>query len=244
MTSTDLFTFRDQPMRTVVLDGEPWFVAADVARILGYRDANALTRRVDDDEKGTQILRTPGGDQAMTVINEPGLYSGVLGSTVPRAREFKRWVTHDVLPQIRRTGRYAGAEQVEYQIPQTYAAALELAFLQAKAMEELEAKAAIDAPKVEAYDALMDADGFYTMDAAAKILGTGRVTLYRRLRGLGIIQPGSTRPYQRHMHHFTLTAGSWSDSQGNIHPTETTRLRPSGLDYIRRRLCAGTEVAS
>lgn len=236
MTATDLFTFRDQQVRTVVRDGEPWFVAADVARILGYRMASDLTRRLDEDEKGTHSARTPGGDQSVTVINEPGLYAAILGSQVPQAREFKRWVTHEVLPQIRRTGQFGS------QIPTNFAEALELAADQVRKVEQLEAKAAEDAPKVEAYDALMDAEGFYTMDAAAKILGMGRVTLYRRLRDLGIIQRGSRLPYQRYMHHFVLTAGSWTDRHGNIHPSQTTRVRPTGLDYLRRRLEAGVEV--
>ena len=86
--------------------GEPWFVAADVATILGYRMASDMTRRLDDDEKGTRSVRTPGGDQDMTVISEAGLYSAVLGSKIPEAKAFKRWVTHEVLPAIRRHGSY------------------------------------------------------------------------------------------------------------------------------------------
>lgn len=109
MSELNIFNYQDTEVRTVSIDGEPWFVAADVARILGYRDAHALTRRVDEDDKGTRNLRTPGGDQQMTVISEAGLYVGVLGSTVPRARDFKRWVTREVLPQIRKTGSYAAA---------------------------------------------------------------------------------------------------------------------------------------
>lgn len=88
-------------------DGQPWFVAADVATILGYRMASDMTRRLDDDEKGTRSVRTPGGDQDMTVISEAGLYSAVLGSKIPEAKAFKRWVTHEVLPAIRRHGVYA-----------------------------------------------------------------------------------------------------------------------------------------
>lgn len=88
-------------------DGQPWFVAADVATILGYRMASDMTRRLDDDEKGTRSVRTPGGDQDMTVISEAGLYSAVLGSKIPEAKAFKRWVTHEVLPAIRRHGAYA-----------------------------------------------------------------------------------------------------------------------------------------
>lgn len=86
--------------------GDPWFVASDVACILRYRMASDMTRRLDDDEKGTREVRTPGGPQAMTVISEAGLYTAILGSRTTAAQAFKRWVTHEVLPEIRRTGSY------------------------------------------------------------------------------------------------------------------------------------------
>lgn len=83
------------------------FVAADVARVLGYSDASAMTRTLDDDEKGMQIVQTPGGDQKLITINESGLYHAVLKSRVPKAKTFRKWVTSEVLPAIRKTGGYA-----------------------------------------------------------------------------------------------------------------------------------------
>jgi prophage antirepressor-like protein len=99
--------FDDKPVRMLVVRGEPWFVASDVAAILGYRNAPDMVRNLDDDEKGTQIVRTPGGKQEANVISEAGLYSAALRSRKPEAREFKRWVTHEVLPSIRKTGQYS-----------------------------------------------------------------------------------------------------------------------------------------
>ncbi len=93
--------------------GEPMFVAADVAKALGYGCAKDMTRRLDDDEKGGRSVPTPGGLQTMTCITEPGLYSAVLGSKLPTAKAFKRWVTHDVLPAIRRNGGYMAARPGE-----------------------------------------------------------------------------------------------------------------------------------
>ena len=87
-------------------NNEPWFVATDVAKILGFKDSFNLTRGLDEDEKGTHIVRTPGGNQEITVISEAGLYSAILRSRVPMAKEFKRWVIHEVLPQIRKTMVY------------------------------------------------------------------------------------------------------------------------------------------
>lgn len=92
-------------VRTIIRDGEPWFVAADVCRALDV-DSTA-TRRLDDDEKGLHSTQTLGGEQNMTIVNEPGLYSLVLGSRKPEAKAFKRWITHDVIPAIRRHGMYA-----------------------------------------------------------------------------------------------------------------------------------------
>lgn len=96
-------------VRAVMIDGEPWFVAADVCAALHLPDTHKAVARLDDDEKGRNSIPTLGGDQEMTVVNEPGLYSLVLGSRKPEAKRFKRWVTHEVLPSIRRTGAYVGA---------------------------------------------------------------------------------------------------------------------------------------
>lgn len=87
-------------------NGEPWWVAKDVSEILGYRMASDMTRNLDDDEKGTHFLSTPGGEQEISIISEPGLYAAIVRSSKAEAREFRRWIIHEVLPAIRKTGRY------------------------------------------------------------------------------------------------------------------------------------------
>ncbi|WP_336642085.1 phage antirepressor [Microbacterium sp. USHLN272] len=109
MSALEVFNFDGADVRTIVINGDPWFVAADVARILGYRDAANFTRRLEDDEKGTHLVSTPGGAQNVTIVSESGLYVAVIGSQLDSARDFKRWVTRDVIPAIRRTGTYAPA---------------------------------------------------------------------------------------------------------------------------------------
>lgn len=232
MSALDVFTYADQQIRSVVIDGEGWFVAADVARVLGYRMASDMTRRLDSDEKGTHSVRTPGGEQEVTVISEAGLYVAILGSQIDGAREFKRWVTREVLPAIRRTGQYGSAVA----LPASFAEALELAAAQAREIEAQEAELVAARPKVEAYDAFMDADGYYSMEAAAKILGVGRTTFFRQLRDLGIIQRVGRLPYQRYVHHFVVTASTYTTPDGVEHTSYTPRVRPAGLDYLRRRL--------
>ena len=100
------FNFGAHTVRVVTHKDQPWFVATDVANTLGYRSAPDASRHLDDDEKGTQIVRTPGGDQKLTIISESGLYALVLRSRKPEARKFAKWVTSEVLPSIRQTGGY------------------------------------------------------------------------------------------------------------------------------------------
>lgn len=102
------FDFDGHEVRTLNDDqGQTWFVAADVAGVLEYRDASRLTRLLADDEKGAHIVGTLGGNQQMAVINEPGLYRAIFSSRSPKAEPFRRWVFHDVLPSLRNKGHYA-----------------------------------------------------------------------------------------------------------------------------------------
>ena len=100
-------------MRVVERDGEPWFVAADVCKALEIANNRDALTRIDDDEKGVALADTLGGKQEVTIVNEPGLYSLVLGSRKPEAKVFKRWVTHEVIPSIRKHGAYLTPEALE-----------------------------------------------------------------------------------------------------------------------------------
>lgn len=94
-------------VRVVDIKGEPWFAGKDVAAVLGYTDVRqAIRKHVDDEDKGSVEMTTPGGMQKIVCINESGLYSLIISSKLPKAKEFKRWVTSEVLPSIRRTGGY------------------------------------------------------------------------------------------------------------------------------------------
>lgn len=113
MTSLTQFTFHNEyNVRIIDLNGELWFVASDVASALDYRMASDMTRFLDDDEKGTHNLRTPSGSQDLTIINESGLYSAILKSRKPEAKKFKKWVTSEVLPSIRKTGKYEAPKPI------------------------------------------------------------------------------------------------------------------------------------
>ena len=106
-TNNQVFNFGDHQVRTVIKEGEPWFVASDVSSVLDYRSANDMTRNLDDEEKDTQTVRTRGGEQLVSIINESGLYSAILKSRKPEAKAFKKWVTSEVLPSIRKRGMFS-----------------------------------------------------------------------------------------------------------------------------------------
>lgn len=104
MNEIKVFNFQENEVRIVDVDGEPWFIAKDVAEILGYSETAMMTRRLDDDESISAKLA--GMNMKSTLINESGLYNAVLGSNKPEAKAFKKWVTSEVLPSIRKTGSY------------------------------------------------------------------------------------------------------------------------------------------
>lgn len=107
MTALTCFDFEEVPVRVVMIGDAPWFVATDVAKVLEYRNAPDLTRMLDDDERGTHIVRTDGYiDQDMSIISESGLYHAIFKSRKAKAERFRKWVTGEVLPALRRHGHY------------------------------------------------------------------------------------------------------------------------------------------
>ena len=135
------FTFDADVVRVVMRDGEPWWVAADIAAILGLGRTHDAVRSLDDDEKGAEKIRPPGGTQSLSVVSEPGLYSLVLRSNKPNAKRFRRWLTHDVLPQLRRTGHYHAPTATSLAIPKTYVDALRALADEVEAREGAELRA-------------------------------------------------------------------------------------------------------
>lgn len=175
MTDTSLQVFNNEDfgeIRALAIDNEPWFVASDIAKALGYRMASDMTRRLDEDEKGTHSVRTPSGEQDMTIITEAGMYNAVLGSKIPEARRFKRWVTHDVLPAIRRHGIYATPDMAEAALadPDVLIAALTALKDERRRSTALMEDNARMLPKAVAYDAIIDTDGTMTVTEAARYL--------------------------------------------------------------------------
>lgn len=106
-TMPTIFNFEDREVRVVMVNNEPWFVAKDVCEVLEISKHRDAVSRLDDDERGSVLVDTPGGKQEMVAVNEYGIYSLVMTSRKSEAKKFKRWVTHEVLPAIRKTGSYS-----------------------------------------------------------------------------------------------------------------------------------------
>lgn len=190
-------------IRTVVKDGEPWFVGKDIAKILEYREtAKAIRTHVDSEDKGVSILDTPGGKQEITIINESGFYSLVLSSKMPRAKDFKRWVTAEILPTIRKTGGYVANEDlfIENYLPFLDEPYQNLFRLQMVFIDKLNERIRHDQPLVEFANQVAGTENLIDMNAMAKLaveekIPIGRNRLFQWLREKGILMPNNL-PYQ------------------------------------------------
>lgn len=175
MNNIQIFKYEDNDVRTVDLNGEPWFVGKDVAAVLEYSNPRkALADHVDQEDKGVTKCDTLGGVQELTVINESGLYSLILSSKLPTAKQFKRWVTSEVLPSIRKNGGYiSGQEQLtpsELMAKALLVANKTLAERDAR-ISELTVQNAIMQPKAEYFDELVDRNLLTSFRETAKQLG-------------------------------------------------------------------------
>ena len=236
-------------IRAIDQDGEPWFVAKDVCDALGIANSRDAIARLDDDEKGVGLTDTLGGSQEMATVNESGFYNLVLRSRKPEARAFKRWVTHEVIPAIRRTGGYMEAKANE--TPEETMARAVLIAQDAIARKDadisrLRAKTAALAPKAGMYDACMDGERWMSVTEVARLLAQydpsiRRKDLYEWLRRDGVatadkqasrygIERGYAVNYQPPAC-FDQTTGE------QIRPKPYIKITSKGLDWCVRRYC-------
>lgn len=227
-------------VRTVVINDEPWFVGKDVADALGYKNTkDALASHVDSEDKN--ILQRSGNttfeipNRGLVIINESGLYSLILSSKLPKAKEFKHWVTSEVLPSIRKNGGYiAGQETLSDAELMAKALLVAQRTIENKNKQITEMK-----PKAEFYDTVTGADNdWFTMNEAVKILnlGIGRNNTYKVLRWYGILNDKNI-PYQRYVDagYFRLIETTWKRNDEQ-YTGRALRVSSKGIDYIRKIL--------
>lgn len=238
-------------IRVIECDGEPWFVGKDVAEILGYNNTrDALAKHVDEEDKGVAKCDTLGGVQEVATINESGLYSLVLRSNLPTARQFKRWVTSEVLPAIRKTGGYIHAEPSmtpdEIMARAHVIAEDTIRRLEQKNREltadnsRLTVETQIMAPKADYFDQLVDRNLLTSFRETAKQLGVKEKAFIRWLIDRKYIyrdQKGKLMPYAgKHEDLFevkecTNEKTAWAGTQTMVTPKgrETFRLLTQGM---------------
>lgn len=228
------FDFSGHVVKTIVLDNQPWFVAKDVSDILGFRDPYTATRGLDDDEKLLHTLCVAGQNRETTIVNESGLYSLILKSNKLEAKQFKRWITHEVLPTIRKTGGYVANEEM---FIQTY---LPHADNQTKLMfrttletvRKQNEQMAIMQPKADYFDRLVDRNLLTNFRDTAKELEIGQRTFINWLLDNGFVyrdQKGKLKPYGKYISElFKL-----KDFERNGKADVQTLITPKGKETFR-----------
>lgn len=239
MNEVQLFNFESHEVRSLLLNNEPWFVGKDVAEALGYSKArNAIATHIDsEDKKDAPIQGTLGGVQEMTVINESGLYSLVLSSKLPSAKKFKRWVTSEVLPALRKTGQYQVKELSGQELMAK--ALIEAQSVLAAKDKQIEAMK----PKVVFADAVATSHTSILVGELAKILkqngidmGQKRLFAWLRENGFLIKRKGTdyNMPTQKAMDLglFEIKEGSYVNGSGVNITTKTPKVTGKGQQYF------------
>lgn len=234
-----VFNYQDQQIRTVVKDGEPWFVAKDVCDVLEIGNPSQALSRLDEDEKNTVILNEGIGNPNKTIVNEPGLYSLILGSRKPEAKQFKRWITHEVIPTIRKTGGYVANDDLfiqtylpfaDEQTKLLFSATLETVRKQNEVISEMK-------PKAEEHDRFISATNVQTLEQVAKSLGVGRNKLTAFLRTIGVFvrKEGSPVPYQRYINEGYFKVKQSPSRYYGVNFVQTY-VTAKGVSFVDRKL--------
>ena len=240
-----VFSFQDKQVRVVMENGEPWWVAADVCGVLEFGNPRqALETHLEADEKGVQKMDTLGGEQSMTVISESGLYTLIMRSNKPEAKKFRRWVTSEVLPAIRKHGAYATPAKIDELLADPDAWIKTLTALKNEREEKLALAAQIEAerPKVLFADSVAASSTSILVGELAKILRqngveVGQNRLFEYLRSEGyLMSKGSSHnmPTQKSMELglFEIKETAINRSDGNIDIKKTPKVTGKGQLYF------------
>ncbi|MGW3490595.1 BRO family protein [Streptomyces sp. NPDC001054] len=244
-----VFTFPEtaQHVRSVMIDAEPWWVARDVASVLELGNMHSSLALLDEDEKGVHSVETPGGTQQTAIVSEPGLYSLILRSRKPQAKAFKRWITHEVIPSLRRTGSYsvepAAPALPDLTTPQGVLALAQQFTRTAEQLVEADRRVKELEPKALAHDTLMAAqDGDVLVRQAAKTLGWRESDLrgflldekliYRRQRTCGGWEYDF---YAAHSACFNAVEKVVEHTWGSC-AHYTLHVTPRGMSFIQMRM--------
>ena len=236
------FNFEDSSVRIIVENGEPLFCASDVCRALGYVNApDALAKHCDPKGIAKRYTLTAGGNQELSYVNEKNLYRLIMRSKLPSAEKFQDWVCGEVIPTIRKTGKY---DVQQKQLPQSYAEALRMLANEVEERERVEKQNALltqqaqtNAPKVELAEKVLDTQGAYLIRHVAKAIGVNVQFLYQWMRTKSLITQ-KNEPYADFSKRKILTSriSEYTDSQGFRRTKMTAYVTNTGVMYILNRL--------
>lgn len=220
-------------IRIKTIDGEPWFVAKDVADKLGYAQTSNMMKRIDEEDSKSSIL--DGMNMKSSLINESGLYSAIIGSKLDSAKRFKHWVTSEVLPSIRKNGGYIANQEnltPEQIVANALIVAQNIISQKDKQIEEMR-------PKADFFDAVADSKTAISMNEVSKVLGIkglGRNNLFEFLRDNAILDRWNV-PYQKYIDcgWFRVIEQKYTKN-GEEHISIKTLVYQKGVDAIRRKI--------
>lgn len=231
-------------VRTLIRNNEPFFVASDICKSLSIGNSSDALSRLDDDEKGVASIDTPGGEQVMAIVSESGLYSLVLGSRKPEAKSFKRWITHEVIPSIRKHGAYMTPDTIDNIInnPDFGIKLLNALKEEREKTRLLSAKIEADKPKTIFADAVSTSHTSILIGDLAKLIrqngyeiGQNRLFDWMRLNGY-LIKNGSSRnmPTQRYVEQglFEIKESTVQNPDGSVRITKTPKVTGKGQVYF------------
>lgn len=235
MNTPQIFNFEQNEVRTILVNGEPYFVGKDVASVLGYSNTpKAIRDHVDEEDKTQNESFTVNGT-ALMLINESGLYSLILKSKLPNARKFKRWVTSEVLPTIRKTGSYTN-------VPQSFAQALRLAADLEEKNQLLEQQIAEYEPKISYLDMILSSTDTVATSQIAADYGMSAIVLNKLLNELGVQHKvsGQWILYRKHMNQgYTKSHTSEiPKADGGVKVVMNTKWTQKGRVFIYNLLTA------
>ena len=234
------YSYNDQPVRVVTIDGEPWFVLADLAKVLDIAAPARLAARLDEGVRQTHTLETPGGPQSMTIVSEPGMYEVVIRSDKPEAATFRRWITAEVLPSIRKTGGYGNRELTPQELMARAVLAAQDTIKALEATSDAQrARLALIEPKATAFDRWLSSNVDYSVGHVAKALAIagaaniGRTRLFAKLAELHWIyrESGAWTPFQTQIDtgRLAVKLGTQLNTRtGEQFATVTVRITPKG----------------
>ncbi|WP_128426308.1 phage antirepressor [Gudongella oleilytica] len=246
MNNLQVFSYEGKEVRTIQRGGEPWWVLKDVCDVLELSNARMIADRLDsDDVSQAYVIDSMGRQQQTNIVNESGLYNVILRSDKPEARKFKRWVTHEVLPTIRKHGAYLTSDKLEEIMndPDVWIKVLTALKEERQAKERLQLQTEVDKPKVVFADAVSVSDGTILIGELAKILkgngiDIGQNRLFERLRqdGFLIKRKGTdyNAPTQKAMELglFKVKETAITHSDGHVTISKTTKVTGKGQQYF------------